>query len=177
MYYNVDIYYRGINHLSDGRFAAGIWAKWAGFCFDSSSDRYVTPTDAAEIIQWMQGPELVAEFGTDADLEIIKDVTSTLGIKSISIPNEIYSSEMDDLFDSVIFLDSLPSNSISNKHLLLEKEPGDNGIWQIPDFSEKTVESIKAGTVNSICLTGSNEDKPGTADYESISVFMEQLED
>lgn len=176
MYYNVDIYYRGINHLSDGRFAAGIWAKWAGFCFDSTSSRYVSPTDAAEIIQWMSGPELVAEFGANTDFEKIKDITSTLGIKSISIPVSLYNSQMDSLYDSILFVDSLPSLKAEN-HYLISDNPNEDIIWNVKDYSTASVDLIKSGDVNFICISGSDEDKPGTADYETLSMFMEQLED
>lgn len=173
MYYKVDIFFRNIHHLSDGRFAAGIWAKWASFNFDNASKDYISPVQASEIINWMSGPAIVAEFGKNNTTENILATTKLLSIKTIAIPASLLSTELKEHFDS-IFVVHEETNEII---------PGKKGHYELENAIHNAIESKEGATdiLNSkkevICINGIHEEKPGTADYEELSIFMEYLED
>lgn len=52
----------GITTLEDARFCAGAGADFLGFVQYEKSPRYLPPTDARAIIDWLYGPEAVGVF-------------------------------------------------------------------------------------------------------------------
>lgn len=52
----------GLTTLEDARFASGLGADFLGFIQHEDSPRYIRPNDAAEIIQWIYGPQTVGVF-------------------------------------------------------------------------------------------------------------------
>lgn len=173
MYYSVETFFRNIHHLSDGRFAAGIWAKYASFNFDKESKAYISPVHASEIIGWMSGPEIVAEFGKNSTIETIDETTKLLKIESIAIPSELLNETLQSKFKKIFITDSEHSvfpfftKSLSSNPL---------GVYQTK-LSKEEAEKILQSEAQMICLEGIPEDKPGMADYEALSIFMEYLEE
>lgn len=51
-----------VTNLGDARFAAGVGAKLVGFNFDTRHAYHINPLKAHEIIQWLSGPQYVAEY-------------------------------------------------------------------------------------------------------------------
>ena len=171
MYYKADIFFRNVHHLSDGRFAAGIWAKWASFNFDSNSEHYISPVQAAEVIGWMSGPEIVAEFGDKATMEEIVDTCNLLKIDSILLPSSLYSPEIGGLNKTIYFSDT--NSDLENLCLTTDAQnPKENHILILEDLSEDN----NIETFSAICLYGVSEEKPGTADYDALNAFLESIE-
>jgi phosphoribosylanthranilate isomerase len=56
----------GITELEDARYIAGAGADYLGFVQHEDSPRYVDPGHAAEIIEWVHGPEPVGVFVNDS---------------------------------------------------------------------------------------------------------------
>lgn len=52
----------GITELEDARYCAGAGADYLGFVQHEDSPRYIAPRQAAEIIEWVHGPEPVGVF-------------------------------------------------------------------------------------------------------------------
>lgn len=52
----------GITELEDARYVAGAGADYLGFIQHEESPRYIAPEKAAEIIEWIHGPEPVGVF-------------------------------------------------------------------------------------------------------------------
>lgn len=173
MYYTVDIFFRNVHHLSDGRFAAGIWAKHASFNFDKTSEHYISPVDAAEIIGWMSGPVIVAEFGKEATPQSILETTNLLKINNIAIPFELLTPMLEDKFDSIFITDKTVETHASFSKTITENPLA---IYECPIHKE-AAEKIQESNTKTICLHGIPEDKPGMADYEDLSIFMEYLEE
>jgi hypothetical protein len=169
MYYTVNIFFRNVHHLSDGRFAAGVWAKHASFNFDQYSTEYISPVDASEIIAWMSGPKIVAEFGPTNTEKNILETTALLKIKHIAIPEKLYSPQFDEIFEEIFFLEDNTKNLIP---------PGrDASFFHYPVLNKAGANVVLESKFTDICIEGIPEDKPGTADYEELSIFMEYLED
>ncbi len=172
MYYKVDIFFRNIHHLSDGRFAAGVWAKWASFNFDKDSEHYISPVDASEIMGWMSGPAIVAEFGPKNSFDNILEVTKLLKIENIAIPYSLLSQPLIEHFNEIIITDK----STNEYHYFKDKIVSNKKAIISPELNMAGAHEILASKVQSILIEGIKEDKPGTADYESLSLFMEHLD-
>ena len=172
MFYKVDIFFRNVHHLSDGRFAAGIWAKWASFNFDKDSEHYISPVDVAEIMGWMSGPTIVAEFGFNNSLDNIMEVTKLLNIDSIAIPHALYSDSLKNQFREIIITD----RKTSDFHYFTEEMDQNKNAIIYPKLNPSGAEDILKAGVKNIFIEGLQEDKPGTADYEELSAYMELLE-
>lgn len=52
----------GITELEDARYCAGAGADYLGFIQHDESPRYIAPGQAADIIEWVHGPEPVGVF-------------------------------------------------------------------------------------------------------------------
>ena len=60
----------GITQLEDARYCAGAGADYLGFIQHEESPRYVAPAQAAEIIEWVHGPQPVGVFVNDTAEEV-----------------------------------------------------------------------------------------------------------
>jgi phosphoribosylanthranilate isomerase len=65
----------GITQLDDARYCAGAGADYLGFIQHEDSPRYVAPAQAAEIIEWVYGPQPVGVFVND-DAETVNRVAA-----------------------------------------------------------------------------------------------------
>lgn len=77
----------GINNLSDGRYFS-TFAEWIGFNFSPTSANQVSLEKAQEIIGWLAGPRIVAEF-EKPDVEYINAICSALKIDTIQIDSDL----------------------------------------------------------------------------------------
>jgi phosphoribosylanthranilate isomerase len=73
-----------VDNLSDARFAAGQQADYIGFSFDVENEFYVEEDKAKEIIGWLEGPEIVAEFGYQSFEEVMHYI-KTFGLKYVQL--------------------------------------------------------------------------------------------
>ncbi len=62
MPYSVKLKICGITRLGDARYCAGAGADYLGFIQHEGSPRYVAPEQAAQIIEWIHGPQPVGVF-------------------------------------------------------------------------------------------------------------------
>jgi phosphoribosylanthranilate isomerase len=77
----------GITKLADARFAAGALADYLGFIFWPGSKRFINPTDAAEIINWIEGPECVGVF-VDQPVDDVNDFGHIAGVDYVQLHGE-----------------------------------------------------------------------------------------
>jgi phosphoribosylanthranilate isomerase len=90
-----------ITNLSDARFGAAAGATYIGFCFDPQNENYITPLKAKEIIDWVTGSSVVAEFGNQT-LDEIRDISELLDIEVIEVNNTLLPDELLSLGKAVI---------------------------------------------------------------------------
>lgn len=74
----------GITTLEDGRFASGALADFLGFIFWPGSPRFVTAETAKEIINWLEGPEIVGVF-VDQPVEEVNRLAEETGIDLVQL--------------------------------------------------------------------------------------------
>ena len=77
-----------ITNLSDARYAAAAGIDYLGFCFDPNHQNYIAPMKAKEIIDWITGCEIVAEFGNQSKEEI-KTMNDVIRFDFIELNNQL----------------------------------------------------------------------------------------
>lgn len=178
MQYPFILKFSSINNLSDARYAAGMWADIAGFCFDPAGPAYTEPGKAAEIKGWINGPLLCGEFGHQPP-EWISEFVEKLGLQCVQIPSD-YQWKTD--FGSDV------------KLLLQVLVPGETKLFDKADMficSEMEIYRsllsygkpvlLETGNLNTdaselegIALKGEREDKPGTRNQTAWTEFLEK---
>lgn len=74
----------GITNLPDARFVAGALADYIGFIFYKKSPRYITPSKAGAIINWLEGPQPVGVFVNES-ADTINEITTQTGIEYVQL--------------------------------------------------------------------------------------------
>lgn len=180
-----------VTNLSDARYAAALGAEWVGFNFDKNSAEYINPVTAKEIIDWIEGVDIVGEFGeiTESD---ISDYIQLLNLTWIEVNNNLSPNQ----------LNLLPVNKIKviNKGDDLDEVINDYGdiveffllkgfnakeaqemtmqhsvIWDVPVLNDDVVKDIKHIRPTAINLKGEDEEQPGTRDFSLMNEFVDQL--
>lgn len=82
-----------VTNLSDARYAAAVGINYIGFCFDPSSHNYIAPIKAKEMIDWITGSFIVAEFG-DQSFSEINDISELLNVNVIELDNRLLPDEI-----------------------------------------------------------------------------------
>ncbi len=81
-----------ITNLSDARYAAAAGIDYLGFCFDANNQNYIAPIKAKEMIDWINGCKIVAEFG-DQTTDEIQTISELLNVDLIELNNHILPDE------------------------------------------------------------------------------------
>ncbi|MCC5925450.1 MAG: phosphoribosylanthranilate isomerase [Bacteroidetes bacterium] len=74
----------GLTRLDHARYASGALADYLGFIFYPNSPRYISPEDAKEIINWVEGPECVGVF-VNQPIEFVRDVATSTGVTVVQL--------------------------------------------------------------------------------------------
>jgi phosphoribosylanthranilate isomerase len=73
-----------IQNLTDARYFASRLVNWVGFCFDPESPLFIHPREAQQIINWLEGPIIVGEFGNRPVREI-QETALILGLQAVQV--------------------------------------------------------------------------------------------
>lgn len=65
-----------ITNLTDARYFAAWEVTWLGFNLDSNAENYIAPISAKAIKEWVDGVEIVGEFG----LQTAEEITQTANL-------------------------------------------------------------------------------------------------
>lgn len=176
MNYPFILKFSSISNLTDARYAAGAWADFIGFCFDPSSDHYIEPKSAKDIISWINGPVVVAEFGNQP-IEWIKDFVEALDIKVIELPSDYSDQSVLDLGVKVILRgNDINSPLFAKADLYLVNSMEDyltvKSVAQKPIMLHVT-EKQDLEQLDGVSLQGNRELVVGMSSYEAWSTILE----
>lgn len=73
-----------ITNLTDARYFAAWEVKWLGFNLDTNAEDYIQPVKMKAMKEWVDGVEVVAEFGMQTAAEII-GLANALEIKTLQV--------------------------------------------------------------------------------------------
>lgn len=85
-----------ISNLTDARYFAAWYCEWLGFCCDTSNPDYVTPELLHAIRDWVEGPQIIGEFGAQ-DPEYIRKTVDTLKLDAVQVGFFYDQSKLEDL--------------------------------------------------------------------------------
>jgi len=74
----------GITDLQDARFVSGALADYIGFIFYEESPRFIEPSNAGAIINWIEGPECVGVF-VNQPLDDVNTIVRQAGIDMVQL--------------------------------------------------------------------------------------------
>lgn len=74
----------GITDLQDARFVSGALADYIGFIFYDESPRFIEPSKAGAIINWIEGPECVGVF-VNQPLDDVNSIVRQAGIDMVQL--------------------------------------------------------------------------------------------
>lgn len=191
----------GITNLSDARYAAAAGIDYIGFCFDTDRQNYIAPIKAKEIIDWVNGCEIVAEFG-DQTIDEIQTISELINVDMIELNNSILPDELS-IFDKPIIkkievgnytvqtlikeidaykkvVDYFHLYSSNNKNpfdeqLLIELCSQQKIFYGFDlNFNDITskINTYKPYAVN---LTGGDEEKTGYKDFEEMNELLDLI--
>jgi len=176
-----------ISHLTDARYFAAYGIEWMGFNFKSNDPQKIEIETAITIIDWIEGPEIIAEFDA-LDLDYIFQICNQLQINNIQLPIEYFTNDLSDY--EVLWKGSIEKvnqiESISNQFLIenvgdinalknsLQKNA--NVIVSLDDNLEKSKSILNLPTLKVIEICGSSEDEIGVKAYDAINDLFDFLE-
>jgi len=74
----------GLTRLDHARYASGALADYLGFIFFPGSPRYISPENAKEIINWVEGPECVGVF-VNQPVEYVQQTALSSGTSVVQL--------------------------------------------------------------------------------------------
>ena len=193
------VHVSSISNLSDARYCSGMMVDSLGYNLDENSNNILSIDSVKEISQWVNGVKFIAEFYNSSEEHInkileneifdaiqlnienkIKNINFNDGkvLIRISNPNEINENTnklLDENFPKTetLIIDNLSNESINNlgyldKKYMLIINPYEDISSLISKLEHKNF---------GLLLKGSNEIRPGLKDYDSLSEFLESIDD
>ncbi len=193
------VHVSSISNLSDARYCSGMMVDSIGFNLDENSPNKLSLDSVIEISNWINGVNIIAEFNNSSDehinsildkkkfdgiqVDLTKSIKKTIKISpkkiivKISDPiliDKHINSYIKENFPSsdTIFIDNLTNQ---NKKLL---ERIDNNFLVVINPFEKIYEISSFIEINNygLLLRGSEEIRPGLKDYDSLSDYLDLID-
>lgn len=178
MNYPFILKFSSITHLTDARYAAGMWADFVGFCFNPNSESFIEPQKAKQIIDWINGPIVVGEFNHQPK-DWIADFVNEIGLKAIQLPANYDDLSVSDLDVKIILeiLDPLLDMPLLSKaHLILVHS--DEAYQFMKSRTElpiivKAFDGINCESYEGVELEGEKEIAIGFRDHDKWNKILE----
>ena len=150
-----------ISNLTDARYFAAWYCDWLGFCCDSTSMDYVSPQLLHAIRDWVEGPQIVGEFGAQ-DAVRIHDAVKDLNLDAVQVGFYYDAEKLENLKGLTVIREVvIDPNEALNLHEVLDSLSPFVAYFLL-DFSKNNIgwDDLKnnsghfsAETIKSICAT------------------------
>ena len=193
------VHVSSISNLSDARYCSGMMVDSLGYNLDENSNDKLSIDTVKEISQWVNGVKFIAEFYNSSEKYINKVLENNLfdaieinmdnNVENINFdkskiiiripnPNKINRDSNDYLKKKFPFTESLIIDNISNETVKNLKYIDNKYMIIINPFEEINLITKRIKDRNfGLLLKGSNEIRPGLKDYDSLSDFLESIDD
>ncbi|MBP9186816.1 MAG: hypothetical protein KBE91_12030 [Bacteroidia bacterium] len=201
MSFLIKVKFSNVTNLSDARYAAAVGIDYIGFCFDNNSLDYIAPIKAKEMIDWITGSNIVAEFGNQS-LDEIKDISELLNVDAVELNNKILPDEIPQIgkaiikkidvneFDSAQLEAELQAyaNVCDGFHIYASTQTQKHSSQQLQDICKNykiiwgihfdknnvvdTITNFKPFAIN---ISGGNEEQVGMKDFDEINDLLEVI--
>ena len=193
------VHVSSINNLSDARYCSGMMVNSLGFDLDKESETKLPLENINEICKWVNGVDFVGEFN-NSQSNYINEVINELDFNyiSVNISNTIKSIDFDhqkiiivlpepnlispgtnnylrDNFPEsrTLIIDNLTKDSISKLELLTDNYEIIINPLETINITKSILNKFDLG----LLLKGSQEIKPGYKDYDSISDYLDAIDE
>tara|TARA_X000001036_G_scaffold166261_1_gene157620 strand:+ start:56 stop:661 length:606 start_codon:yes stop_codon:yes gene_type:complete len=193
------VHVSSINNLSDARYCSGMMVNSLGFDLDKESKTKLPLENINEICKWVNGVDFVGEFN-NSQSNYINEVINELDFNyiSVNISNSIKSIDFDhqkiiivlpqpnlisprtnnylrDNFPEsrTLIIDNLTKDSISKLELLTDNYEIIINPLETINITKSILNKFDLG----LLLKGSQEIKPGYKDYDSISDYLDAIDE
>lgn len=193
------VHVSSINNLSDARYCSGMMVNSLGFDLDKESKTKLPLENINEICKWVNGVDFVGEFN-NSQSNYINEVINELDFNyiSVNISNAIKSIDFDhqkiiivlpepnlisprtnnylrDNFPEsrTLIIDNLTKDSISKLELLTDNYEIIINPLETINITKTILNKFDLG----LLLKGSQEIKPGYKDYDSISDYLDAIDE
>lgn len=181
-----------ITNLTEARYFTSKGVHQLGFNFKANDPNAIAPLDAQQIINWIQGPELIAEFAGQ-DAKKMLEMVTVLNLKNMLLPISEYDQLPVSVEAEVILhapIEELKPD-FQSKHILqikcsvgdlsrserLNKLCAKNKVVLECDWQEDSLLKALDLPVYGINFNGSGEEKLGTKSFEAMDQLFELMED
>lgn len=186
-----------VNNLTDARYFAAMGVDYLGFCCNSGTEMYCTPSKIKEITEWVSGPQFVLEFdGWQHESDIINMLSTGIGHAVHFGAFATYAAT----FEVPVFKDFILENldesdfvgvdfpvirSEKSYHQLTGKEKSkikdlaaQKRIFLDIQFKAKDLwEVLQNLSVYGLILRGGDEEKIGVKSFEELDEIFEILQE
>ena len=193
------VHVSSINNLSDARYCSGMMVNSLGFDLDKESKTKLPLENINEICKWVNGVDFVGEFN-NSQSNYINEVINELDFNyiSVNISNTIKSIDFNHQKIIVVFpepnlisprtnnylrdnfpesrtliIDNLTKDSISKLELLTDNYEIIINPLETINITKTILNKFDLG----LLLKGSQEIKPGYKDYDSISDYLDAIDE
>ena len=193
------VHVSSINNLSDARYCSGMMVNSLGFDLDIESKTKLPVENINEICKWVNGVDFVGEFN-NSQSNYINEVINELDFNyiSVNVSNNIKSLDFDhqkiiivlpepnlisprtnnylrDNFPEsrTLIIDNLTKDSISKLELLTDNYEIIINPLETINNTKNLLNKLDLG----LLLKGSQEIKPGYKDYDSISDYLDAIDE
>lgn len=177
-----------ISHLTDARYFAAYGIEWMGFNFKSYDPNKIDIETAKTIIDWIEGPQIIAEFD-GLDMDYIFQICHQLQINNIQLPIEYFTNELND-YEVIWKGDTKKNDQLAaiSAHLLIENasdtdqlqnilQKNNTTIVKLNEDLEQSKSILQLPNLKAIEICGSSEEEVGVKAYDAINDLFDLLEE
>lgn len=180
-----------IQNLTEARYFSSKAVDLMGFNFNAEKADSIAPIQAQQIIAWLEGPEIVGEFGNDK-IEKIKEIATVLNLKKIQIPvaraSEFADTDLELILHGKLgdFASGFKSSDILQIDCSEETMPFADNLQELLannkvilklDWQSNLLEEWSEKQVYGFNFNGSGELKTGAKSFAETDKLFELMED
>ena len=193
------VHVSSISNLSDARYCSGMMVDSLGYNLDENSNNILSIDSVKEISQWVNGVKFIAEFYNSSEEHINKILENEIfDAIQLNIENKIKNINFND--DKVLIRISNPNEINKNTNKILDENFPKTETLIIDNLSSESINNLSyldrkymliinpyediSSLISKLehknfglLLKGSNEIRPGLKDYDSLSGFLESIDD
>ncbi len=193
------VHVSSISNLSDARYCSGMMVDSLGYNLDENSNNILSIDSVKEISQWVNGVKFIAEFYNSSEEHINKILENEIfDAIQLNIENKIKNINFND--DKVLIRISNPNEINKNTNKILDENFPKTETLIIDNLSSESINNLSyldrkymliinpyediSSLISKLehknfglLLKGSNEIRPGLKDYDSLSEFLESIDD
>ncbi len=170
-----------ITNLTDARYFAAWDVDYLGFDIHPDSEFFVSPAILKEIVEWVEGPEIVLEFDGKPEKIWLQDYEKAIGHFLLETPEDldlgISTRTMRDENEGLVGVVARPRENWEDFDISVIQALVDREIPVYLDihFTKEQLEDIVQEEHIGLVLRGGEEEKVGVKSYDDLDDIFDRL--